>query len=1436
MQILLLLIIFLLLPARAFTATWADVAALWSSLPEIENCEYWIEKYELDGQLGAKVWKRCTSMNNLAFYHKYTYQTTQMVAGTTIRVNTCELGETGYTGRVWIYKNDIYWKSTEFTVDRYNCFGQYYETYLGIGSENSLHPSPCLLRSANHYNCKNLDTLIENFYPVLSDCNYDSLDNFGPHPDRIFKSLGSVVSDDGSKEPCNNCIPWGTGPDSSNPMHNYLENGAVQCRWLDVTGDPGKWTDDFVPPDSGPGGQGDDGGPRDHEFHMGDDAQCPSINAPTNSATRLSTGNLYHDQFLLKPDFPIHYNSYSTRPGPLGNGWTHDYNISVSEDDGSSLVLRKESGNKILFWYSNGAYYPEARFAEYSTIVKNGDGSYTRTTKEGIVYNFDISGKLVSIVDRNGNATTFGYTDENLTSITDANGRIIQLAYDENNRIVQLTSHDSQDTTLAYDQDGHLITVTDPANFSWSYTYDAEGRMLTKTDPAGNTTTYAYDDRGRLTSSIDAEAREKAFSYNHPARTTSVTERDGGIWNFKYESARDLVLEMADPLGNITKYEYDEDRNLTKVINPDDTYSTYTYDSYGNLLGKTDELGQNTQFTYNSFGQITSETDATGTIYYNYDASGNLISYVDALGATTEFQYDSKGNLVSVTDPADNTTTLAYDSYNNLISITDPANAVTAYTYDSSGRRLTETDASGAATSYDYDVLGRLTTITRPGNAVTQIAYDPNGNVTTLTDANGKTTSYAYNSDNLVTSETNALDQVTTYDYGSTGCGTCGGGGVNKLTALTDARDNMTNFTYDQRGKVLTETDPLGKTYSYSYDSRGNLTARTDANGAVTDYAYDSLNRLTGVSYPGGASASYGYNSKDLVTSAANDDITYTITYDANGRMTSVLDSNGRTIEYTYDTRGNRTGMTTPDGRVIQYAYDQRNRLTHITSSAGPAFAFVYDDVGRRTSLAYSNGVTAAYTYDNRGSLTGLVHENSSSVSIDSFSYTLDNVGNRLSRADMEYQYDYAYNSVYRLTQSQPAQLVQNPVFQQSTEDFTYDPVGNRLTGPGQAESYEYNAGNQLTIDHKRQFGYDNNGNLISKTEQDGGSTTVWTYGYDYENRLVSVTRELVGNPEIDAITFKYDPFGRRIGKNVSTYENGLPTTYDYVYVYDNEDIILEILERTHDGNVTTTTTAYTHGPGIDEPLAMERGGQTYYFHADGLGSITSITDGAEAVVNRYAYDSFGIRKASETVRNAYAFTGREWDSETSLYYYRARYYDPEAGRFIGKDPIGFAGGDVNVYGYVDSVGKPLTETNLYAYTGNSPVNRIDPLGLYWEYSQSTGQMTYVDNQTGARTPLGTGYSGNGAGYNNPNMQNVPFVGPIPQGAYDIGGATTTRGPLTLPLNPRPGIDTFGRDAFRIHGDNSCDCQSASSGCIILRRGIREQINNSRDRELRVVQ
>jgi len=181
--------------------------------------------------------------------------------------------------------------------------------------------------------------------------------------------------------------------------------------------------------------------------------------------------------------------------------------------------------------------------------------------------------------------------------------------------------------------------------------------------------------------------------------------------------------------------------------------------------------------------------------------------------------------------------------------------------------------------------------------------------------------------------------------------------------------------------------------------------------------------------------------------------------------------------------------------------------------------------------------------------------------------------------------------------------------------------------------------------------------------------------------------------------TYKYDPFGRRIEKNV----NGTITKY----LYDNEDILLEY-------DATNTVMArYTHGPGIDEPFAMEKNNQMYYYHADGLGSIIALSGQSGALVQTYDYDSFGNPKTTtQTVTQPYTYTSREYDPETGLYFYRARQYDAKTGRFLQKDPIGFSAGDVNVYRYV----------------GNSPTNATDPSGLIiWVCSRPvTGWLKYL--------------------------------------------------------------------------------------------------------------
>ena len=169
--------------------------------------------------------------------------------------------------------------------------------------------------------------------------------------------------------------------------------------------------------------------------------------------------------------------------------------------------------------------------------------------------------------------------------------------------------------------------------------------------------------------------------------------------------------------------------------------------------------------------------------------------------------------------------------------------------------------------------------------------------------------------------------------------------------------------------------------------------------------------------------------------------------------------------------------------------------------------------------------------------------------------------------------------------------------------------------------------------------------------------------------------------------TFKYDPFGRRIEKVFT--QNSTTTTTNYLYDGDNA---IETVDQ--NGNLLTK---FAQGQNIDEPLAESVGGAAYDYEQDGLGSVTSLTNSSGALALTYTYDSFGkITASSGSVSNPFRYTGRDFDSETGLYYYRARYYDPTTGRFLREDPL---------KGISDSV-------NFYEYVQNNPINLIDPAGM----------------------------------------------------------------------------------------------------------------------------
>ncbi len=540
---------------------------------------------------------------------------------------------------------------------------------------------------------------------------------------------------------------------------------------------------------------------------------------------------------------------------------------------------------------------------------------------------------------------------------------------------------------------------------------------------------------------------------------------------------------------------------------------------------------------------------------------------------------------------------------------------------------------------------------------------------------------------------------VTTYAYDS----------ENNLTSITDALGRATSFTYDSYGRVTKATFPSTLEETYTYDAMGNLLSKTDRKGQVINYFYDALNRLSSKSYPDSTSVTYTYDAGSRLTQVADPTGTYQFAYDNMGRLTgtttdySFLTSRTFTNAYQYDAASNRTRFTDPESGQTDYVYDALNRLTSLTNFSAQTFTFSYDALGRRTQLTRPNGVNTDYSYDNLSRLLSVLHK-LGATTIDGATYTVDAVGNRTSKLNHinSITESYTYDAIYQLTQ-----VVQNGTT--TTEAYSYDKVGNRLSTVSDS-GWAYNNSNQLTSRPGVTYTYDNNGNTLTKTDASGTTQYAW----DFENRLSSVTL-----PGGSVVTFKYDPMGRRIQKASAS------STINYVY--DRADEVEEV-----DGTGAVLV-RYAMRPGIDQPLSMLRSGATSYYETDGLGSVTSLTDGAGSAVGSYVYESFGKQTSPEGgMTNSFRYTAREFDAESRLYFYRARFYDQGAGRFLGEDPLRFGAGN-----------------NFYRYVANQPIRFADPSGLHpgqcappcaaqdFSFQQGSGNYTAGELEAMVQTAVG---------------------------------------------------------------------------------------------------
>lgn len=953
-----------------------------------------------------------------------------------------------------------------------------------------------------------------------------------------------------------------------------------------------------------------------------------------------------------------------------------------------------------------------------------------------IAFDVDRFGNVIGITDGRGNSVERKY--DNLDRLTETilplNAITSKREYTKNSQIrrLSLDNKDSEGnpdpvdpfsiTEYCYDEMDNPVKVGIGIESSLGEiiahnVYTASDRLCKTIDPKRNTVRYRYNERDMAKSITQGfgtdEASTNRYTYDESGRVVKIIDGEGNQTKVEYDEFN-RVKCLIDADGNEVRYEYDKLGNVSKkeFFDKDEnklSHIEYEYDEIGRLRERID-------FWFENPG----DPEADIHTRFFYDEENNLIRTVNDNGQKIDIEYGALNRLTRTIDNLGNEIRNEYDENGNVTRVIEIEKEL-----DDSGA---EVRREVFVTVSEYDELNRLTKTTDNLGNTTQNWYDSRGNVVKIKDPLGNIIRYEYDilgrkTANKAEWKEADRDVTTKYFYERN----------HLLTKIEDDAGNSTTYRYDPLNRQTEIKYPDGSRIITSYDRNSNIKKVVDANHLIRNYRYDRLNRLirfdidkSSLRLPPGHDVfganfeEYKYDGLGRVLYAENDNSKIEYNYDSFGFLLNESFS-GFEIASEYDVTGFRTGIVYPNGRKLRLTPDGLNRTLSIENESfgiGDSYPGDISEVAivnnrfigpmRLRQREFANGARTIFHYDGGRRITSIHHSKDGNL-LAELQNLHDAVGNKkiekVVKETEERGEFYVYDSLYRLMESRkgvsiPAVVLEqfqaadseigiapeNPPTQAEIDTFidaihagftehieyVLDALGNRKvqrqTGETDIE-YRTNELNQYFRVEEHNLLYDRNGNLI-----DDGNRK---YFYDYRNRLVEV-RDRTGK----IVEYKYDTLGRRIEKDVS----GAITNY----IYDGINVIEE-----RDGT-DEIITQYVYGNAVDTILQMAKNNHNYYYHRNSLGSVIGLTGVGDGFVDQYEYEPFGRLTTSENnTNNSYLFTSRRLDEETGLYYYRARNYDPRIGRFLQRDPKGYAEG-----------------MNLYGYVGNNPLNLIDPMGM----------------------------------------------------------------------------------------------------------------------------
>ena len=889
-----------------------------------------------------------------------------------------------------------------------------------------------------------------------------------------------------------------------------------------------------------------------------------------------------------------------------------------------------------------------------------------------------------------------------------------------------------------FGQFGEPLQSIDALNQVTSNTFDSRLRLKKSTFPEGDSLEYEYDKRNNTTK-VTAHPKPGSQLLDSVQQWTYY---EGPAVDSCTDFARcNKVTSATDLRGNVTAYDYNSDGQLRQVtfpaVNGETPRTNYCYGQQAGinfLTGRVDATSTTSAkpdrvltYTYNAANHLVLDHLAVDPVT-SLTNSCAQVTRDGARNQVTTFVFDAIGNPMSIdgarTDVPD-VRSFAFDSMRRLKEVdrqlgTDPAYASQKYEYNPDGTLLSKsvkegsawrtvsssywpsgdlkkrTDPEGNTTNYYYDLLGRTTLTVDPEGRGAGIVYDAAGQRTCEWRGIRDNTSPSSCTWNPASYTGQGPVRYAAYEYSPNG----------QLKKRIDAQNNYVEHFYDNHDRLRlatfpnaadgtrctlsfpdaasrdtavpacaasNQTTPTYEEFSYTVDGsiagarcggENQICRIRSRSGTLSTYSYDALDRLSTRSVDGTLPVTFKYNLVDQMTSVSSAAGTIngvavpahqvTMDYDDAGNQLyeeNLIGGTNYRVSYKSDLAGNRTRVTWPDSYYVTYSYDALNRMEYVrelSDTANELAHYTYDELSRTKELRFAGADTnkMGFEYEPNGNLDKLTNVFNSASNI----------------------FDYTNNA-----SGQIKAIGSGDAF------YLSEPVGTDLV------NYSANSLNQYSSVAAVAPTYDANGNMLTW----GPASAQSVYTFDSENQLRSAR---VGSGPLTR--YDYDALGRRISKTVV----GGATTY-FLPDVDTEigeyDANGALLRRYIDGAETDQRIAAVEGSSIT-------GGPKSYFHVNHERTVIATTDDAGRLsgcaagvfCQRMAYDEYGRLVSGQTTGPAYRYTGRRFDAESELYYYRARYYSPSLGRFINADPLG-----------------PIDDINLYAYVKNDPVNLVDPAG-----------------------------------------------------------------------------------------------------------------------------